>query len=89
MKYRYRTLKNDWNFLRDLDFGGDYVDVESNCFELMAHPNKEEAKILYYIAIKLWFDSLKTSRNGFDEVNTIHKTNKKVISIGKKYGHLT
>tara|TARA_R110000744_G_scaffold335651_1_gene440969 strand:- start:81 stop:350 length:270 start_codon:yes stop_codon:yes gene_type:complete len=88
MNYRYNTVKKDFDFLDELDSGGDYVEISSSCFELMAHPNKDDAKTLYLMAIEAWFSSLKLSTNSLEDVQTVHARNKKVILIGKKYGHL-
>ena len=88
MNYRYSTVKKDFDFLYELDSGGDYVEIDASCFELMANPNKEEAKELYLMAIAEWFSSLEMSKNYIEDVQTVHATNKKVISIGRKYGYL-
>lgn len=88
MKYGYSTVKKDFEFLCDLDRGGDYQDIEAQVFELMALPTKDEARYMYLDAIRLWFVSIQIGRNVYTDVDKKHLNNKKVIAIGNKYGYL-
>lgn len=67
----YDEVKKDYLYLESLDIDADYVDIDSDVFDLMANPTKRRATQMYREAIALWFGGFRNSQIEDDRVEEI------------------
>ena len=58
---RYDKAKADHETLCKMGNGHDLVEVDAECFELMADPTKKRACSMYESSIRFWFDEYGVS----------------------------